>query len=395
MILKFLIIEDDPMMVESNRKICVKILEKYGFSSEDSVFDSLGSVAQFKEKLAEDFIYNILIIDITLTDNVVRLEELSEIFQNDIFRESRIIIHTSNNKILEEHEILLNLAKQGVKDIAIKADFDDYDFKTILEKCIRDLRNDLISNNIGKLAPLWKRKYFNESIDLWKNIKDGIRKRAIILIADIADSTRFINAQLEKSEYEHFPLELLKAFANDSSQIIEGDKYKGFIERISGDEILAYFILPDHANIIKDREINHNSEDIKTCVSVINAAKEMIAKFNENFNALNKVFNYSMVDKDGSIPEPQLRILLGYGDVNWVLVGTDSRPQLSIMTKKVAECYRAFSHREGKNLIRVMERNSIYVTRDLHNILKTKIDFDSGMSYNVRNFESLAIYKTK
>ena len=78
----------------------------------------------------------------------------------------------------------------------------------------------------------------------------------------------------------------------------------------------------------------------------------------------------------------------------WLLQGTDTRPQLSIMTDKVAKCYRIFTYRDKQDK-REIQPNQIYVTHDVCRRTRLEVGYAERVHLDIANFGKTYIYQFK
>jgi hypothetical protein len=380
--LNVLIAEDQDGDYQYVVEPCNQIALDLGYNQKDISFNRTKSIQETKEKL-QSTNFDVVIFDIGLEDGKLPVDEVNGFFKHDSLRESKIIIHTGNLDYWRDSQLMLTAIANGVKAISKKGVNGIFSIEHSFTRVLTELRNEMIWANIGRFSPTWKRNLFN-NVEIWKQLKAGKRVDKIFLLVDISYSTDFIQAQREKHLDDLTILELFKSFANESSNIIENDRYKGIIERFSGDEFLAYF----------DTESNE-SQNYK---NVIAAAIDISKKFNNKFKELSLKYKYKSVElKDSKkIVIPYLRILIHCGDVLWLLQGADSRPQLSIMTGNVASLYRAFTHKNnGKRVIRP---NEIYISNAMYLKLEKSETLNFGKIIKLkglRNFDEFEIYKLK
>lgn len=381
--LKVLIAEDKPDELISSIKVCKRLSREVGFKLEsDSIIESTTLNDTVKHLQRVPFDFDIVILDIGFGENDLEVDELSNYLKADTLAECKVIIHSGNPEFKTNPDKILSAICNGAKTIAIKGESEDnilsfeYQFKRILQ----DIKFETIWANIGRFTPQWKRDLFR-SDELWKDLKVGKKVEKLFLLVDISNSTQFVIAQRKASKEDRHILELFKSFANLATEIIEKSEFKGIVERYSGDEVFANF------NIINP---------IEDCLNVIQCAKTINEQFTNLVSELYNEYGFVNIRSGQNIIIPELRILVGYGEVLWVLLGADSRPQLSIMTDKVAKFYRCFTDRD-KNNQRTILPNEIFITDEFHRIIKStsQFKFDLFKELDLRDFENQRIYKLK
>jgi hypothetical protein len=379
--IKLLIAEDKEIELEASIKRCKRISKEEGFLLETESIVTANSIEETIGHLSKvPFVFDIVILDIGFGDSDLDTEDLTKYLQADTLSESKVLIHTGNLKFQTNSQKLLNAISNGVKGIAIKGvDSGPNSFQSEFKRILRDIKYETIWSNIGRFTPQWKRDLFRND-ELWRDLKIGKKTEKIFILLDISNSTQFVIAQRKAAINDKHTFELFRNFANLATQIIEENAYQGIVERYSGDEILAYF---DPTNKHEERFVN-----------IIECAKKIRKKFNSTINDLYNKYNFSQIRSGQNVINPELRILIGFGDVMWVLQGADSRPQLSIMTDKVAKFYRSFTDRD-KNYNRVIQPNNIYITHDIYIEAKDLIEIADMVKLDLRDFGNEIIYNLK
>lgn len=380
--LNILIVEDKDLDYKYNCESCIEIAEEFGYNVDNINFQRTKTVEHTRTVISDaNFQFDVVIFDIGLGGAMLPVEQIGEFFNFDLLNESKIIIHTGDDRYWKDSNKILTSIANGVRGIARKGDDGLFSLELHFKRALTEIKNETIWSNIGRFSPLWKRSLFRNET-LWKELKRGKKTEKIFMLVDVSYSTDFIIAQRTSHVDDSHTLELFRSFANSASEIIEKDEYKGIVERFSGDEFLAYF------NLEEDKELS--------CKNVINAAIEISEIFNNIYVNLVNKYKYVSVSKDAVEIIPSLRILIHCGEVIWLFQGADSRPQLSIMTGNVARLYRAFTHRLESG-IRVIQPNEICISNDvfLHIENDSNLNFENHSVLDLRNFKKFPLYKLK
>jgi len=379
--LKILIAEDKPEELESSIKVCKRLSNEVGFTLETGSIIKATTLDETLSHLQKKpFDFDIVILDIGFGETDLEVDQLSNYLKADTLAESKVIIHSGNPEFKTNPDKILSAICNGAKTIAIKGEPEDgiFSFEYQFKRILQDIKFETVWANIGRFTPQWKRDLFRSDV-LWKDLKIGKKVEKIFLLIDISNSTQFVISQRNASKEDKHILELFKSFANLSTDIIELNKFQGIVERYSGDEILAYF------------KIQNAEED---CLKVIECANIIKNSFTQKVNELYDEYGFVDVKSGQNIVMPELRILIGWGEVLWVLLGADSRPQLSIMTDKVAKFYRCFTDRD-KNYQRTVQPNKIFITDEVNRLIKTntQFKFEFSKELDLRDFGNQKIFK--
>lgn len=380
--LRILIAEDKQDEFETSKKVCKRLAKNMGFIILEDNIDHAKTISDTISLLKQSpFNYDIVILDIGFGETDINVDEISNYLQNDTLIESKVIIHSGNPDFKTNSEKILSAICNGAKTIAIKGETGILSFETQFIRVLRDIKLEAVWANIGRFTPQWKRNIFRDE-ELWRNLETGIRSPKAIFLADISYSTQFVIAQRNFSINDQYILELFKSFAHKSTEILEKSEYQGIIERYSGDEILAYFNQVDSENLVQ------------ACLNAIEAAFEILECFNQLYIDLKSKYGYKKIMINQTEINPGLRILIGCGEVMWVLQGSSARKQLSIMTEQVAKCYRSFTHTDSDNN-RTLIPDQVFITQDVYYLVK---DSDIVINHiptklNLRDFGNQNIYE--
>lgn len=411
--LKILIVEDEPKAVQENKQALIGVAEEFGFKTNPEIRnDVLIDIAPSKAELNKivNIDYDVIIIDLRLGDHKfefnseANFEEFKSFFKTDYFEESKFMICTADgsfvNKYYSNEKFRMDLKNIGIENVAEKSLFENHpnSIESQLKIVFNKVINEYLLIYIGKKAPLWKKKYFHDKkLELWKYLRNGYKKNMIILLVDISNSTDFVRYNSNPSP--QFALELFKTFANNAHRIIESEKYKGFIERISGDEILAYFPIEYQEDLLVSHKVDKSSEYYKVLSLSINAAIEILKDFNQTVDHFIKNKCFKEYSKD-NCKKPSLRVFLNHVSCHWVFLGSESKPQLSVMTEEVAETYRIFTHSESHGpegnqcTERLLDPNNIYLSSYMTQIIEDQ-HLEATQEKLIRNFGLRKIYKLK
>ncbi len=379
--IRILIAEDDNEQYRSLCRQCRRSAVKLGFVVEDDSIDRASTVKEVESFFnRRPFNYDIAILDIGFGKDDLDPNLLRNYLQTDTLSECKVMINSGDIGFTGNPDKIISAICNGATTISIKGRTDEKSFATQFERLLREIQLETVWANIGRFSPQWKRNMFKE-MGLWQKLKEGKKCNKIMLLMDISRSTTFVQTQRKAAVEDADILVLFKDFARITTEILEQDKYRGIVERYVGDEILAYFGMA--------------RRDARGCCKrAIDAAVEIREGFNTNYAKLHAEYGYQDIVIEKVTVKPELRILLGCGEVMWLLQGTDTRPQLSIMTDKVAKCYRIFTYRDKQDK-REIQPNQIYVTHDVCRRTRLEVGYAERVHLDIANFGKTYIYQFK